>query len=376
VLGESAYAFTLEPGTTAIGFETDGRLHPAITLWQREAYDAKKDYLAFFRGALLGVSMLLATALFALYGFRSRAVFPVAGGFAVSSVAFMMFEAGHLQSLLAAASLQALNLQTARAMIEGSMAAFLVLLLATLSELQRVSRMAGNLLLVLGGLAFAIPIYGFAEPVLATAIARGLFAATALGGFLLIFALWRRQEAKAETALVSWGAILLWAFVALVAALSDEGSPALSAMLLAGLCAVLVILGFTLAHYAFSQGYLSRHFFREAGRHALALAGARVLCLGLAARGGRTLCQRGDRARTGTAPGIFAEPVPRPSSSSCTRRTAPPISPPSRSPAMMAARRSRRNSASATAMAPTAGSSSVPGPSPATASARCAASAR
>ncbi len=276
VLGESAYAFTLEPGATAaIGFELTGAATPPVTLWQREAYDAKKDYLSFFRGALLGVSMLLAVALFALYGFRSRAVFPVAGGFAVASVAFMMFEAGHIQSLLAATSLQALNPQTVRALIEGSMAAFLVLLLATLSELQRVSRMAGNLLLVMGGLAFAIPIYGFAEPALATAIARALFAATSLGGFLLIFALWRRQEAKAETALVSWGAILLWAFVAMVAALSDEGSAAVSAMLLAGLCAVLVILGFTLAHYAFSQGYLSRNFFREAGRHALALAGAR-----------------------------------------------------------------------------------------------------
>jgi hypothetical protein len=43
-----------------------------------------------------------------------------------------------------------------------------------------------------------------------------------------------------------------------------------------GLAALLVILGFALAHHAFAQGYLSRHFFREAGRHALALAGARA----------------------------------------------------------------------------------------------------
>ncbi len=223
MLGESAYAFTLAPNTTAaIAFEIADGSVPAFTLWQRDAYDAKKDYFSFFRGALLGVSVLLALALFALYGFRSRAVFPVAGGFAVASVAFMMFEAGHLPSVVEAASLQGLDLQSARAIIEGAMAAFLLLLLATQSELQRISRMAGNLLLVLGGLAFAIPIYGFAEPLLATTIARGLFAATAVGGFLLIFVLWRRQEAKAETALVSWSAILLWTFLAAVAALSGD----------------------------------------------------------------------------------------------------------------------------------------------------------
>ena len=53
--------------------------------WQRDAYDARKDYLSFFRGALLGVSVLLAAALFALYGFRARALFPVAGGFALAA---------------------------------------------------------------------------------------------------------------------------------------------------------------------------------------------------------------------------------------------------------------------------------------------------
>jgi diguanylate cyclase (GGDEF)-like protein len=277
VLGESAYDFTLAPGTTAsIAFELSDGGVPRFTMWQRDAYDAKKDYFSFFRGALLGVSLLLSLALFALYGFRARAVFPVAGGFAVSSVAFMMFEAGHLPSIVEAVSLQGLDLQSARAVIEGAMAAFLILLMTTISELPRISRTAGHLLMILGALAFAIPIYGFAEPLIAASIARALFVLTAVAGFALIFMLWRKREAKAETALVSWSAILLWTFLATIAALQNEGSATLSVIVLAGLCAVLVVLGFTLAHYAFSQGYLSRHFFREAGRHALALAGART----------------------------------------------------------------------------------------------------
>ena len=277
VTGQGAYTFALQPGATAaIAFEINGGQLPAITLWKREAFEASKNDGAFFRGAILGISLLLAVAILALYGFRSRAVFPAAAGFAFACVAFMMLEAGHLPPLLAQAGFGALNLQVARAIIEGSMAAFLILLLATSTELHRVARTAANLVTVAGGLAFAIPIYGFAEPMLASAIARGLFVATAAAGFTLVFFFWRRGEVKAEQALVSWSAILLWTFLAIAVALSGAGNQALSPVLLAGLCAVLVVLGFTLAHYAFSQGYLSRQFFREAGRHALALAGART----------------------------------------------------------------------------------------------------
>ncbi|WP_373505895.1 putative bifunctional diguanylate cyclase/phosphodiesterase [Aestuariivirga sp.] len=308
ILGENAYAFTMAPGgTSAIAFEMADGGTPPVLLWQRGTYDARKDYLSFFRGALLGVSMLLTLALFALYGFRSRPLFPIAGGFAVSSVGFMMFEAGHLPVIVDYLSLQALNVQTARAVIEGSMAAFLLLLLASISELQRVARMAGNLLLVAGGLAFAIPIYGFAEPLLATTLARGLFAATALLGFILIFVLWRREEAKAETALLPWCAILVWTFLAAMAALTVDPGPSISAVLLAGLCAVLVILAFTLAHHAFSQGYLSRHFFRDAGRHALALAGARSYVWDWQPEEGDLYVSPEIERALSLPPGIFAE---------------------------------------------------------------------
>ena len=275
--GETAYLVSLPAGGAAsIIFETTHAGLPSVTLWQRDAYDARKDYLSFFRGALLGVSALLAIALFALYGFRSRAVFPVAGGFAVAAIAFMMMEAGHLPPLLNRFRIPGLDLQVMRAAVEGVMAAFLLLLLAVISEVDRLSRTAGMLLLALGALAFGLPIYGFADPLLAASLARGLFAATAVLGFLLITVLWRMGEVKAETALLSWGAILIWTFLAVAAALAVNPEAAMSGMLMAGLGAVLVVLGFVLAHHAFSQGYLSRRFFREAGRHALALAGARA----------------------------------------------------------------------------------------------------
>ena len=277
VPGETAYLVSLPPKSSAtIAFEMTSAGQAPMTIWQRDAFDTRKDYLSFFRGALLGVSVLLAVALFSLYGFRSRAVFPVAGGFALSIIAFMMLEAGHLPDLMSGFGIPGLTLQVLRAIVEGAMAGFLLLLLGVLSELERVSRAAGTLLMTLGGLAFALPVYGFADPMLAAILARGLFAATAILGLILIIVLWRKGEVKAETALVSWGAIFVWTILAIAAALAQNPGPAISAILLAGLGAVLVVMGFALAHHAFSQGYLSRHFFREAGRHALALAGARA----------------------------------------------------------------------------------------------------
>ena len=63
---------------------------------------------------------------------------------------------------------------------------------------------------------------------MATTLARGVFAATALLGFILIFVLWRMGEVKAETALLTWGAILMWTFLAVAAAMADESGRASS----------------------------------------------------------------------------------------------------------------------------------------------------
>ncbi|MGA7267848.1 MAG: hypothetical protein WBX21_08810, partial [Aestuariivirga sp.] len=277
VVGRQAYAFRLDAGrSAAIAFEIERDKLPVATIWQREAFEQQKDYLSFFRGALLGIAVLLTIAMAALYGFRARAVFLAAAAFSLSCVGFMMMEAGHVPLALRALGLTMVDLKMARALIEGTMAATLLLLLVSMAELRRLFPVTGNVLAMVGGLLFALPVYGLAEPLIASGLARIAFALIASGGLAVILWLWRKGEVKGDTAVVPWAAILFWTFVAALAALTGSASESLSPLLLAGLCAVLVVLGATLAHYAFSQGYLSRHFFREAGRRALALAGARA----------------------------------------------------------------------------------------------------
>ncbi len=277
VAGKEAYSFTLAPGQTgAIAFEIRGTSLSAVTLWQRNAFDDQKDYFAFFRGSLLGIAALLSVAMLALFGFKPRPVFLAASGFAVASVGFMLLEAGHLAAILEGLAIPALTQAVARAIIEGLMAVFLILYLTAVLELRRFVPILEHAPLLAGGVALTVIAGSFADPAIASGIARTLFGVAALAGFLGIFFLWRQGDPKAETALVPWSAVLLWAFSALVAILAGPRNAALSPILLVGLCGVLFVMVFALVHQAFSKGYLSQRFFREAGRRALALAGARA----------------------------------------------------------------------------------------------------
>ncbi|MGQ0484455.1 MAG: putative bifunctional diguanylate cyclase/phosphodiesterase [Hyphomicrobiales bacterium] len=273
--GHDVYGLNLAPGqTAAIAFEIGNPGQPVMTLWQREPYEAQKDSYSFFRGALLGIAMLLAAAMVILYGIRSRAVFLAAAGFAFSGVGFIAIEAGHFPAFAGVMQVPGFTLLEARAVVEGLMAAFLILCLVSFADLRRAMPVTGNLILLAGGLAFALPVYGLAEPAQAAAIARMVFAATAVLGFVAVFILWRRDEAPADTVVLTWSVLVLWTFLAAAAVLTPGRDGLFAPLVLAGLGAVLVIMAFTLVQVAFSQGFLSRHFFQESGRRALALAGA------------------------------------------------------------------------------------------------------
>ncbi len=303
--GHDVYGLNLAPGQTAtLAFEIGNANQPVMTLWQREAYEAQEDSYSFFRGALLGIAMLLAVGMIILYGIRSRAVFLAAAGFAFSGVGFIAIEAGHFPAVAGMMQIPGFTLLEARAVVEGLMAAFLILCLVSFADLRRAMPVTGNLTLLAGGLAFALPVYGLAEPAQAAGIARLVFAATAVLGFVAVLILWWRDETRAETVLLTWSALLLWTFLAAAAALTPGRDGLFTPLVLAGLGAVLVIMAFTLVQVAFSQGFLSRHFFQESGRRALALAGGATFRLGLAARGQRGLYRRRNRTGLGLAAGL------------------------------------------------------------------------
>jgi diguanylate cyclase (GGDEF)-like protein len=150
----------------------------------------------------------------------------------------------------------------------------LALCLVTFADLRRALPVAGNAVMGAGLVGLALPVFGFFEPGMASGLARLLFAAIVAAGFVVLVLLRRSGDRSAETVLLPWSAIVLWAFAAAVAALTTGSDNLLSPMLLAGLAIVLVTMSFGLAQFAFSHGILARHNFQETGRKALALAGA------------------------------------------------------------------------------------------------------
>ena len=94
-LGQDAFSVVMEPSTTiSLALEMTGEA-PAAMLWERDAFDSLSRSIAFFRGAILGVAVLLTLSMLLLYTTRARASFLSGGIFALASVAFVAMEAGY-----------------------------------------------------------------------------------------------------------------------------------------------------------------------------------------------------------------------------------------------------------------------------------------
>ena len=271
-LGQDALGITLEPSTTvSLALELTSE-SPTATLWERDAFDSSSRSIAFFRGAVLGVAVLLLLSMVLLYTTRARASFLSGGIFALASVAFIAMEAGYFAQTRNLLFGFQVSPAEARAVIESLMAVGLLLCLTALADLRRTAPVLRNLSVGLAVLGAALPVYALVDPFIVSTIARITFAAIAIAGFFILFRL--RQDRPAESALLLWSTVITWTFLATVAAFTKSNSAYVSSALLLGLIVVLMFMSFRFAQSAASTGLLSRRLFQEAGRRGLALAGA------------------------------------------------------------------------------------------------------
>ena len=271
-LGQDAFDIVLGPSTSlSLALEMTSEA-PNAMLWQRDAFDSRSRSMAFFRGAILGVAVLLTLSMLLLYTTRARASFLSGGIFALASVAFVAMEAGYFTSTRKLFSGLEISPAEARAVIESMMAVGLLLCLTALADLRRTVPILRNAFVGLAAAGAALPVYAFVDPLLVSAIARIVFVIVAIIGFFILFRL--RQLRPAESALLLWSTVVIWTFMATIAAFSKNSDAAVSHALLLGLVTVLVFMTFRFAQSAASTGSLSRRLFQEAGRRGLALAGA------------------------------------------------------------------------------------------------------
>lgn len=273
VTNSDAFALRIEPkGRVTVAMELTRAGLDEIELWQRIAFDAKAEQNGFYRGVILGIAMLLGVVALSLYAVRSISVFPFASVFIWASIGFIALEASYLPQINDALPKAYEMGSEIRAVIEGLMLVGLILCLASFADLRKRRPVAGNVLLLAAGLLLALPVYGWFEPARASGIARLCFAAVAAFGLFIIFVMWREGAARARASFLSWVMVVAWVILAAVTALTPATDSFTKPLLSAGLLLVLLTMGFTLAQFAFGQGFMAQRFFSEDARRALALA--------------------------------------------------------------------------------------------------------
>ena len=271
-LGQDAFEFVAGPASSQSIAVQISNEPTSVILWDREAFSAHVRSLAFFEGAMLGVSILLGLSMLLLFAARARASYLSCALFAFSTVAFMALEIGYFsrpQTLFP--GLQVAPAE-ARAVIETMLSVGLLLCLTSLADLRHTMPLVRNVFLIFASFGLALAVYGFVDPIIVAGIARMAFAAIALVGFFLLLHL--RAERPADSTLVAWSTIVIWTLIAAMAAFSRSNAPFLSPVLLFSLMGVLIALSYRFFRSAATHGFLSRRQSQEMGRRDLALAGA------------------------------------------------------------------------------------------------------
>ena len=274
-LDQNAYRFTVEPGKTlTFAVEINRPRLGEVRLWREAAFDQAEINSTFLSGATLGIAMLLGLVMLALYTVRTSPAFLAGALFAIAATLRLALEEGYLPVLRKALPQAASSGVFLTAASESLMLTGLVACLITFPELRKRLAVVGNLMLGFAGLSLALPVYGWFEPLRAMGLARIGFAAMVVLGFALMLLLWRRGFSRAQASLPSWSMLVLWTFLAAIGANITADQRYFGPIVSVGLVLVLLTMAFTLAQFAFSHGFVSRRFFEESGRRALALAGA------------------------------------------------------------------------------------------------------
>jgi diguanylate cyclase (GGDEF)-like protein/PAS domain S-box-containing protein len=271
--GADAYAFRIEPGEAeSFALEmTAAGLH-SVTLQQRMAFDAATGNDLFYQGLLIGIAVFITLAVAAAAVTRFKLAFAAGTVFAVGSLMFMAGQAGYLPGLAGAMLSNPAHAPQLAAISEAVMAGGLCLLVLALIDLRQAQQHARHGLIVAVSIAVGLVVYGFFAPGIVGALARLLFAAAAICGFVLAGLRWQVNETIGRLPLILFSSILLWTLLAGLAALDSPNSllaPVLPALLM--VLVLVVVMG--VLQPLFGAG-LSSARYDDSGRRALALAGA------------------------------------------------------------------------------------------------------
>jgi hypothetical protein len=269
-----AFRFELEPAQSiTVGLE--GRsVVTGARVYDEQAFAKREGSLAVLRGAVLAVGFVLALSIVSLYGIRTNRSFLVGGFFAFAVLLFASLESGYFDQLGLVPRDGEVGLQNLRAVVESLFALGLGLLLWGLTGLHRRKRELDKPYLAVIFVLVALVSFAIFVPQPAVIMARYASVLLAIAGFVLAVRGSRRGADMMDNAVLFWGALLLWVFLAGLAAASESPTPAWHAAMLTGLIGVVGLLAFASLRLAFAQGFLAKPYLKDSSRRSLALTGA------------------------------------------------------------------------------------------------------
>ncbi len=272
---QKAYSFRISAGQTHnIAVETDGtKLRPS--LWQRHVLDVHLGNLSFFRGLVLGISLLVTLGVLALYGFRPHSALLSGWLFCVSSLLFLTFEMGYVSGAIQQLARFNLSPSTLRALFETLMSIALLSCALTFTGIRKRQPVVGILLLLMLVALLGNMIFAFVEPNQAATAARLSFVAVILIGFAVTALNRNSTTGIVDSGLAFWLSTAAWAIVAAIFTQSESRTASLSPVLLGLLAALLIVLAMVLMRFIFTQGLSIKPFITDASRRSLALSSAR-----------------------------------------------------------------------------------------------------
>ncbi|MEJ2227551.1 MAG: PAS domain-containing protein [Alphaproteobacteria bacterium] len=246
------YKLVLEPGATITYIvELASVTTPRLYLASPSNFAKRALDITLFNGILLGITVVLALYLTAIFGANHNSIFPAAAVFAWGVVAYLCVDFGFWHKLF---QLNPENNAVYRAATEAAVAAGALIFLFVFLRLRHwyKSLTWG----FVGWIVMQVSLIGVAllYPQEASGLARLSYVPlAAVGSVLILFLAFRGQE-RSLSLLPTWMLFLVWMFGVAVTILGKMSGEVVVSSLNAGLVLIVALLSFTVTQYAFNSG--------------------------------------------------------------------------------------------------------------------------
>ena len=243
-------------------------------LWQNQNWSDRLARTTFFNGVIIGVTLVVAFGLLAIFGFRPHSAFISAALFALACLLFIAFDSGYLVQLEGLFTKLNIDENILRAVVESAMAASLAICILNFTKVVKALPAFAFIVMFLGGLMIANGLYAIAEPLRATSAARIGFAVLTLMGFVITALRRRKAEGVVDPELIFWICLSMWAVFGAIVLNVSNAYNLLSPLHQGSLAVILVVMTTVLLKFLFNQGLNARPFITDSSRRSLALSSA------------------------------------------------------------------------------------------------------